>query len=57
MSCSKSCHDCSVFPFCIVGRHCLVEILSYFMCFIKMFILDLRAVDWKLARISFHVCN
>ena len=33
VSCSKSCHDYSVFPFHIVGRHCLAEILSYFTCF------------------------
>ena len=31
--CSKSCHNYSIFSFQVIGRHYLVEILGYFMCF------------------------
>ena len=33
VSCSKPCHDYSVFSFHVVGRHCLIEILDYIMSF------------------------
>ena len=35
-SCAVPCHSYSVFSFHVVGRHCLVEIVGYFMsvCFL-----------------------